>query len=352
MEEFINDFLIIWTDYRYLIAGGAFLLWLLFGWLVISNFDRLVGTVITRRRSTVGDIVLREAQLPLWMVVIIIGIYVVARTVGIPPRVTPFINRFTELAIVFLIIYFIIKIIITLLRIAGEVNAGLKNMIPTFGRITNILIWGIAILILMDIFGVSVTPVLASLGIAGLAIGLALQDTLSNFFSGTYILLSQPVRVGDYIELENGLKGYVSGIGWRETRIRTLPNNTVVIPNSKLSQSIITNYYMPGTDMACLVQVGVSYESDLEKVERVTIEVGEKIMDKVNGGVKGFKPFIRYHTFNDFSINFTVILRVEEFVDKYLVTHEFIKALHKRYKAEGITIPFPIRTVEMKEKKA
>jgi small-conductance mechanosensitive channel len=100
--------------------------------------------------------------------------------------------------------------------------------------------------------------------------------------------------------------------------------------------------------MAVLVQVGVSYRSDLEKVERVTIDVAKEVLQKVDGGVKEFEPFIRYHTFGDFSINFTVILRAKEYVHKYLITHEFIKRLHRRYQMEGIEIPFPIRTVYVK----
>jgi len=131
-----------------------------------------------------------------------------------------------------------------------------------------------------------------------------------------------------------------------------LPNNIVIIPNSKLGQSVLTNYYMPETEMAVLVQVGVHYQSDLKHVEKVTIEVGEETLKEVQGGVAGFKPFIRYHTFDDFSINFTVILRCKEFVDNYLIKHEFIKRLHARYNKEGIVIPFPIRDVYIKENKA
>ena len=172
---------------------------------------------------------------------------------------------------------------------------------------------------------------------------------MANFLAGTYILISRPVRIGDFVRLENGEEGYVISIGWRETRIRTLPNNVVVVPNQKLAQMVVTNYYIPDKEMACLVQVGVSYDSDLEKVEKTTVEVGKEVLQRVSGGVKTFEPFIRYHTFSDFSINFTVILRVAEFVDKYLVTHEFIKALHKRYKKEGIEIPFPIRTVHLRQ---
>ncbi|MFH1347912.1 MAG: mechanosensitive ion channel family protein [Candidatus Margulisiibacteriota bacterium] len=351
MMNYINEFLTVWTDYRYLIAGAVFLAWLLLGWGLIKLVFTLIHKLTSKTKTKIDDFMLKEAQLPAWFILFVLGFFVVARTVGLPLRLVPYINRFTQLSVSFLILYFIVRLVLNLLGAGGRKNIGLKYMVPTFSRLANIVIWAIGLLMLMDIFGISITPVLASLGIAGLAIGLALQDTLSNFFSGIYVLISQPVRVGDYIELENGLKGYVLNIGWRETRIKMLQNNTVVVPNSKLSQSIITNYYLPEKEMACLVQVGVSYNSDLEKVERVTVEVGKKVLHEVTGGVKTFDPFIRYHTFDDFSINFTVILRISEFVDQYLLTHEFIKALHKRYNKEGIVIPFPIRTVEMKEVK-
>jgi small-conductance mechanosensitive channel len=200
-------------------------------------------------------------------------------------------------------------------------------------------------MVILNSLGVSVTAPLAAIGIGGIAIAFALQSTLSDFLSGVYLMADRPVRVGDYIKLESGQEGYVTDIGWRSTKIRELPNNIIVVPNSKLAGAIVTNYYLPEPEMACLVQVGVSYDSDLEKVERVTIDVGKKVLKKVTGGVPEFEPFIRYHTFSDFSINFTVILRVKEYVDKYLLTHEFIKELHKRFKKEGIVIPYPIRTI-------
>jgi small-conductance mechanosensitive channel len=210
------------------------------------------------------------------------------------------------------------------------------------------LILGFVFLIVLDRLKITITPFLASLGIGGLVVALALQDTLSNFFSGIYIFFDKPIRIGDYIMLESGQEGYVAHIGWRNTRIRMLPNNIVIVPNAKLVSSQIINFYLPEPELAVLVQVGVSYQSDLEKVERVTIGVAKEVLQETQGGVREFNPFIRYHTFSDFSINFTVILRAKEYVDKYLITHEFIKRLHKRYLREGIEIPFPIRTVYMK----
>jgi len=345
MPASFQQFLSLASDFRYLIAIGTYLLWLIFIGFFIKRFDKIAEKIVSKTSTQIDDIILRKIKLPLRIILMVGGFFVVSRTVGLPPTIVPYINRISQLAILFAAIYFVAQIVLNLLQVSGHKNQAVRNMVPTFDRIVNVVVWLAGILIVVDLFGISITPVIASLGLAGLALGLALQDTLSNFFAGIYILISQPVRVGDYIALENGLKGYVSSIGWRETRIRTLPNNTVVIPNSKLSQSIITNFYLPQQEMACLVQVGVSYESDLEKVEKVTIETGKQVLEKISGGIKTFTPFIRYHTFADFSINFTVILRVAEFVDKYLVTHEFIKALHVRFNKEGITIPFPIRTI-------
>jgi len=104
--------------------------------------------------------------------------------------------------------------------------------------------------------------------------------------------------------------------------------------------------------MAVAIEIGVHYLSDLEAVERVTVEVGREVLKEVPGGVKEFEPLIRYHTFADSSIKFAVVLRVKEFVDQYLVRHEFIKRLQKRYAKEGIVIPYPIQAVNMSQEDA
>jgi small-conductance mechanosensitive channel len=108
---------------------------------------------------------------------------------------------------------------------------------------------------------------------------------------------------------------------------------------------------MPDKELAVPINVGISYQSDLKKVEQITKEVAKEVMKEVDGGVPEFEPLIRFHTFGDFSINFTVILRAREFNYRSVLIHEFIKRLHERYKKEGIEIPFPIRTVYLKSEK-
>ncbi len=234
---------------------------------------------------------------------------------------------------------------------AGFVSAygrKVQDVLPStslFTNLTKIIIFLIGVLIIVNLLGISITPILTALGVGGLAVALALQDTLTNFFAGLHVILTRQIKPGDYVKLESGEEGCVVDITWRNTTIRELPNNYVIIPNSKLANSIVKNYFMPDREISVNVQVGVSYDSDLEKVERVTIEIAKEVMREVPGGVPEFEPFIRYHTFGDFSINFSVIMRAREFVDQYLIRHEFIKRLHKRYKEEGIKIPFPIRTV-------
>ncbi len=211
-----------------------------------------------------------------------------------------------------------------------------------------LLVFTIGVLIILGTLGVSITPILTAMGVAGLAAALALQDTLSNLFSGLQIVGSRQVRPGDYVKLESGDEGFVVDIGWRNTTIRAYANNMIIVPNAKLASSIITNYFQPQKEMGFGIPLGVSYDSDLAKVERVTVEVAKEVMRDVPGAATGFEPLVRFKKFGDFSIDFVAVLRVKEFVDQYLLTHEFIKKVHERYAREGIKIPYPVRTVYVK----
>ncbi len=201
-------------------------------------------------------------------------------------------------------------------------------------------------LIILQSLGIRITPILGALGVGGLAVALALQETLANLFAGIVIILSKQLRPGDFVQLSSGEQGYVEDVTWRNTTIRSLPNNMVIVPNAEISSSIITNYYQPEQQMAVLVDVGVSYESDLEHVEEVTTEVATEVMTEIEGGIPESEPFIRYNNFGEYSIDFTVIMQTSEVVNQYVIKHEFIKRLHRRYWEEGIEIPFPIRTIQ------
>lgn len=310
-------------------------------------FPRLMKAAASTS-SRADDLVVAALRGPVVLWGLLVGLYAATSVLDFP-RSTGLLVRSA------LVVLVILSVTWTLSQLgAGLVQARAAstmgtlpsvNLLTNLVRVTILLLGG---LVILDTLGVSITPLITALGVGGLAVGLALQDTLANLFAGLHILVSRQVRPGDFVRLGSGQEGYVVDITWRYTTIRQLPNNLIIVPNSALASSITANFTLPDSEQAILVQVGVSYASDLAQVERVTIDVGGEVMREVEGGVPSFTPFIRYHTFDNSSINFTVILRGKDYVAQYLVKHEFIKRLHRRYNAEGIEIPFPIRTVHLK----
>ena len=206
----------------------------------------------------------------------------------------------------------------------------------------------LGLFVILQNLGIDITALITALGIGGIAVALALQDTLGNLFAGIQIILSKQVRQGDYIHLSSGEEGWVTDVKGRNTTIQTFPDgNLVTVPNSMLASSIVKNLSMPRRALWVTLEVGVSYDSDLQHVETVALDVAQQVLDEVDGGVPGEDPIIRYHTFGDSSINFDVRMMVREFRSQGPVKHEFIKRLHRRFGDEGIEIPFPIRTVMM-----
>jgi small-conductance mechanosensitive channel len=306
----------------------------------------------TRNSKTeIDDIIISAVKNPFILWFLMLGIYLALEFSNLPEGV---VHVFAKVLVVLGIISVTLAVANISSGLSRVYSKKMEAALPAASLTQNVvrmIIFVIGILIILNSLGISITPILATLGVGGLAVALALQDTLSNLFAGFHIIVSRQVKVGDYIKLESGEEGYVTDIDWRTTRIRMLPNNVVVVPNDKLAKALVVNYYLPEREMAVLVNLGVHYDSDLKKVEKITCEVAKEVMKEVTGGVGEFDPFIRYHTFADFSINFTVILRAKEFVDQYLIKHEFVKRLHARYAKEGIVIPYPIRAINNRQEK-
>ena len=314
---------------------------------------RVIRRLATRTATKFDDIFIKTSDAPLTFVILASGGMVIEPLVSAAyadlARFFPVI--FKAVTIVSMII-FAERFLTGLIHEYSEQVEILKSSGGFIRGVTRVIVIGLGLLVLLDSFGISVTPVLASLGIGSLAVALALQPTLENLFAGVQIVIDKPIQVGHFIKLESGEEGYVHKIGWRSTWIRLLPDNMVIISNKNLVNAKVLNYYYPVKELAVLVEVSVHYQSDLGQVERVTTEVAKEVLQESAGGVKNFQPFIRYHTFGESGIQFSVVLRAKEFVDQYLIKHEFIKRLHKRYAAEGIVIPYPVRAVNYEQEKA
>ena len=192
---------------------------------------------------------------------------------------------------------------------------------------------------------VDITPLLTLLGVGGLTVALALQPTLSNFFSGIYIIAAKEFSIGDFIRLDTGEEGYIVDMNWRHTVIRPPAKYDIIIPNIRLATASVTNFGISSKEIQITVPLGVGYESDLENVEKVTIEVAIQAVEQVQGVKPTTLPYIRYHTFAPSSIDFNVNIYSQNLKDRAKIRHEFIKLLYKRYKSEGIDIPYPTTVV-------
>jgi len=328
----------------------AFLL-IFFGTFIVAKiFDYILNNYLSKifkkTKSNVDDKIFDLAVKPLHYFLVVGGIYFAFKYLKLTNGLGVWVDGAFFVAIVFLIALVLSRVMVVLTNKWLKVKRKYERAPKLINKIISFSIYLVATLIALGHFDVEVTPVIATLGLGGLAIGLALQKTLSDFFSGIHIVSDRPIDVGDFIEIENGtLSGFVEDIGWRSTRIRTLPNNLVIVPNSKLAEGIIVNASMPSKEMGVIVKCGVSYEEDLDRVEKVTFDVATKAQKKLKGAVRGFKPLIRFNKFGESNINFSIILRVEDPVAKYLVVHEFIKMLKKEFDKKNIEISWPVRKI-------
>ena len=318
-----------------LVIGIAYLLGQFGRFIVASR----LGALARRTPGKWDDAVVVAVgrRVPFWS--LLVGIYVAAGFWILPGKIATAVDRTLHISVAASLTFLIAEVLVKLVRIHGTTNDSSQRTTTLTENLVRIVVVIVGLLVILRGLGLEITPILTALGVGGLAIALALQDTLANLFAGFYLTVAKQIRIGNYIRLSSGEEGYLVDIDWRSSRLRQLSNNTVLIPNAKLSQSIVTNYHLPERELAVIIEASVDYASDLDRVERITTEVGRDVMRTVPGGVSTFDPFVRFHTLGDPGIGFSVTLRAQEFVDQHLIRHEFVKRLQARYAAEGIEIP-------------
>jgi small-conductance mechanosensitive channel len=203
----------------------------------------------------------------------------------------------------------------------------------------------IGLVLILNQAGVKLTPILTALGISSLAVALALQDTLANFFAGINILASKQIARDDYIRLDSGQEGTVIEVNWRTTLIKEIYNTTIVVPNSKISSSIVKSYHFKKSEVTSSITCGVSYRSDLDQVEEIAKLAAKEIIDKYDSASKDYQPIVQFTDFGDSSINFILYFRVKTVYARAFIKSEVLKNLYKRFGEAKIEIPFPQRVV-------
>ena len=340
-----------WVD---LLVSGIILAAAIAAAILFSRvfFQRLLRLSIVRGANfdvkTVAAI-----RIPATAFVLLSGVYLALTTLSPPPPVQDLVNKVgavlavligaalvngvTSAALLWLQVH---------LRTPGQDHSS-NWMFPLIRRGVLGFNITIAAMLCLDILGVNITPLVAGLGIGGLAVALAVQPTLSNLFAGTYILTEGVVSAGDYVEMANGISGYVVDVNWRSTRLQTWTNNLVVVPNSLFAETIITNYSKPEDPLDLVVACGVSYDSDLVLVEAVGLEVMRTVLQEHPGAEPESEPLFYYEAFGESNIDFYMVIRAQNRLAGFAVRSELIKRIHSRLAAEGITINYPVRTLRL-----
>ncbi|TDD70802.1 mechanosensitive ion channel family protein [Actinomadura darangshiensis] len=280
---------------------------------------------------------IRDLAMPL---AVLLGLWSAAKVLELPRGTLDVTARVLTAVTILVVSLALARLIASSVSSLAMARQGTAANVTIFANITRVLVVGIGILVMLQSLGVSISPLLGALGVGGIAVALALQDTLANLFAGVHVLASKTIEPGDYIRLSTGQEGYVVDINWRNTSIRTLGDNIEVIPNQRFSDTILTNYHRPAQDMSVLVYAKVAYEVDLDEVEELLIKVGHDVMNDVTGGIADANVLVRFDDFDDSTVGFHVILRTSEFGDQFAIKHEFLKRLHRVLREEGIAPPY------------
>jgi small-conductance mechanosensitive channel len=323
---------------------------LLVGYAVKQVLLKVLRGWAVRTRGQAAHIVTNAIAGPFMIWVLILGMHLATESSAAPPEAHRWLSR------TFLVLWILSLTIMgsrlagNLIQLYGSRGQGVLPVTTLTQTLAQLAVVLLGMVLLLNGLGISITPILTALGVGGLAVALALQDTLANLFAGFYVAVAGQVRPGDYIRLNTGEEGYVMDIGWRSTTMRALSNNMVIVPNNKLGQAIVTNFYLPEKHLGASIVVNVDRDADEDRVEQLLLDVARGAVNEVPGLLANPAPSVMFDPgVSEWSLGFTVGYEVAEFGDQTRVRHELRKRVLRRLRREGIGLPFPTRTVYMRE---
>jgi small-conductance mechanosensitive channel len=324
----------VWIEFFLLLALYA---------LAAVAIDFFINRVLKRltrlTKSSFDNDLIKYLHAPVYWTVLLVGLIHCFSLIELSESVSATISRSGRSLILIIWLTTVIRIINFIAK--HTKNIWLGKIGKDLGALIHKLIFLVMLFVgaywLLDIWNVSLTPFFASAGIVGIAVALAAKDTLSNFFGGMSLFMDRVFKVGDYIIVDNQERGEVVEIGIRSSRVLTRDDVLVTIPNSILANSKIINESAPTPNFRIKIPVGVAYGSDLDRVEEVLL----RIATESEGISKEPAPRVRVRSLASSSVDFELLVWVDDPRDRGLQTHLFLKKIHKTLQEENITIPFP-----------
>ena len=307
--------------------------------LVATLLQRALAVWAARRGIAPEDAALPLVQRYLVPVLLVGALHLALSALSLPHNLRTAVARLLSVTTLGLTLYLLSHVILALIaRTTRRTDPGRRAapLLLTMARVTLLVV---SLAVLLDNLGVRVTALITTLGVGSLAVALALQDTLSNFFAGIYLQADRPFRVGDYVRLDAGGEGRVSAIGWRSTRLRTVENNTVVVPNERLLKTIITNFDLPDSQTALQLRVTVPYGSDVEGVEHLLLEAARRAEPDVAGLLPAPPPSVLLIPgFDEQGLMFTLTVWLREVGDQERAQNAIRRHIVDLSRAQGIEL--------------
>ncbi|MFA5318024.1 MAG: mechanosensitive ion channel family protein [Patescibacteria group bacterium] len=323
---------------------------------VITILTNIIGRFASKTKTDLDDRIIKAIKLPIRYLAIILGLFYGIKYSGIYFSIGGYgLNDALKILVILLAAFAVARIIKAIMKwIANKKRKETKSrggdtLFIFFRKIINVAVYLVALIIILGQLGIEIGPLLAGLGVAGIAIALGLQKTLENLFAAVFLVLDKTINIGDYVELNGGTRGHIADISWRATTITTLGENTIIIPNSDFVNQTVTSFDWPTSQQYMSVTVGVAYDSDFIKVEKVLEKIVKFILQKEKMKLDGNDPIIRFDELGDSAVTVKAIFKVDRAADENKIRGLVNREILVNFAKEKINIPFPQRVVHLEK---
>jgi len=345
--------MITFVPNQYLNAAIIFLAAVIISKVIQWITQNVVLKITAKTKTDFDDILVEKTSPILFYTLILVGLKMSISTLTLAPQITNITNIIVTTLLYITLIYIVAVIAdLTILRFGERFTSKTKStvddqVINLLHKASTIAIWIVGTLLVLSLWGVQIAPLIASLGVAGIAVAFALQTSLGNVFGGISLILDKNIKTGDLIDLHgDGMQmGKVQDIGLRSTKIKTFDNEVLIVPNGQLSETSFKNIAQPNNKIRLVIPFSVAYGSDIAKVKKVAFGV----LDTIEGLDENEEPSVRFLEMADSSLNFKLYFYLTDYKLKLKAIDRANTELYNRFKKAKIEIPFPQMDVHMRK---
>lgn len=339
---------------KYLTAAAIFIIFYVISEIVVIIFEKVLLKLARKTKTEVDDVLIQRTNKPISFLLFSIGLKLALMSLNFEGKIAYVANGIVYSLLVITAVYIGYVVLDVLIKYWGIKFAEKTkstvddHLFALFHKFLKVMLYVAILLLVLKVWGIQIGPLLAGLGIAGIAIAFALQGTLGNIFGGISMILDKNISVGEVIVLDATTKGKVEDIGLRSTKIRSFDNDYIIVPNSELASKKLQNITKPDPSVRVVIPFGVAYGSDIAKVKNVVLKEIEKIEGKIEDEKKA--PSVRFLEMGDSALLFKAYFWMKDYTERFRAIDEANTFIYNALNKNKITIPFPQMDVHLKKR--